>query len=251
MNRRPFFRTPMRTLITNKDAFESVCVPSFTKDGLLPCSNIVIMSYSNGYELNLAKQGAIPLYSVPESDSVTDYLVDYPEIWNQAAIRVSYAPSIWGRITVFGVPFKKAVEIALQSGHMRSKYFFPDRSVEGRHETLLIQLDRTNDVRGELLQLQTWQYSPGTRRAHYLHALSYDFMTHVCHLDGATIEYSDDDLDLFLQKSRKVKGDRYEKHFRLDGMIAIEHMHGLAAAFFPTQELYREAFEVVSLETWT
>ena len=91
---------------------------------------------------------------------------------------------------------------------MRSKFYFPEYIENGHHKTLLMQLDKTSDKRGELLQLQTWQYTQGTPHAYYLHALLHDFKTHACHIDGAVIEFSDEDLDLFLQKSRKVKGDR-------------------------------------------
>lgn len=236
-------RMPMSAYLANKDAFLAASSPLLTKDGLLPCTSIAVSKRGGRCNFFLSKN-LIPVFAAPFNGMTTDYLAQNSELWSQAAIRVTYYPPICGRAPFFGVPFRQAVEIALRRGQMRSKFFFPERIEDGRHETLLLQLDRTTDSRGELLQLQAWQYSPGTHHAHYLHVLSRDFNSHLCHLDGAVIEYSEDDLDLFLRKSRKVKGDRYEKLFRLDGSIEIEHMHNLARTFFPTEELYDEAFEV-------
>lgn len=237
----------MSSYLANEEAFQALSSPLLTKDGLLPCTNITVSAHSGRYDLFLSK-ALFPVFAVPFNGMTTDYLAKNPALWNQAAIRVTHCPPICGRAPFFGVPFRQAIEIAFKRGQTRSKFFFPERIENGRHETLLLQLDRTSDIRGELLQLQAWQYSPGTHHAHYLHALSHDFSTHLCHLDGAVIEYSEDDLDLFLRKSRKVKGDKYEKFFRLDGSIKIEHMHNLARTFFPTEELYNEAFEVTQPE---
>lgn len=241
-------RMPMSAYLANKDAFQTASSPLLTKDGLLPCTSMAVSKHAGRCNLFLSKN-LLPVFAAPFNEMTTDYLAQSPVLWNQAAIRVTYYPPVCGRAPDFGVPFRKAVEIALKRGQMRSKFFFPERVENGRHETLLLQLDRTTDNRGELLQLQAWQYSPGTHHAHYLHALSHDFHTHLCHLDGAVIEYSENDLDLFLRRSRKVKGDRYEKQFRLDGSIEIEHMHNLAKTFFPTEELYNEAFEVAPPES--
>lgn len=238
----------MREMLNNKEAFDAAASELVTKDGLLPCSSIGIRRNQHRYQLELSNTG-IPVFPVAFNEITTDYLASNNELWNQASTRVTYYPSICGRAPVFGVSFRQAVNIALEKGNMRSKFFFPSRTQGDRYETLLLQLDRTRGNDGtELVQLQVWQYSPGTHRAHYLHALSPDFNNYLCHLDGAVIEYSEDDLDLFLRESRKVKGDSYEKYFRIDGRIDVEHMHNLAKAFFPTEELYSEAFEVVSAD---
>lgn len=236
----------MSAHLASEERFASKIEPLLTKDGLLPCKSMTINKHAGRINLFLI-DGNIPLFPAPFNLITASYLASHASLWEQAALRVSYYSPICGSAPVFGVPFRKAVEIALSKGKMRSKFYFPERVENGHYETLLMQLDRTNYAKGELLQLQIWQYSPGTRRAHYLHALSKDFKTHVRHLDGAVIEYSDEDLDLFLQKSRKVKGDRYEKFFRLDGLIEIEHMHNLAKTFFRTEDLYDEAFEVADL----
>jgi hypothetical protein len=238
----------MNAHLESKARFASLVEPLLTQDGLLPCKNITVSKHGERHNLFLAGDN-LPLFPAPFNLMTANYLASHASLWELAALRVTYYSPICGSAPIFGVPFRKAVNIALSKGLMRSKFYFPKRMENGHYETLLMQLDKTNDSSGELLQLQTWQYTPGTRHAHYLHALSHDFKTHVCHLDGAMIEFSDEDLELFLQKSRKVKGDSYEKFFRLDGMIEVEHMHNLAKTFFMTDDLYDEAFEVTDLSS--
>ncbi len=248
--RRRNFLTPgsMGRFIENTNAFESFCAQTLTKDGLLHSSHLSVTFTPDGYELSIADHEEIAVFPFPESDLVTDFLVGNQDLWRQAAIHVRSTPSIWGSMPVFGVPFRRAVEFAFERGHIKSKFFLPDQGHDGVYETLLLHFDRSDDVRGKLLQLQAWQYSPGGSHAHYIHALSTDFKDHVCHLDGATIQYTDADLEILLRQSRKVKGFQYQKHFRLDGLISIENMHRIAVAFLPGDELYREAFECDVLE---
>jgi hypothetical protein len=229
----------------NQEIFNSLIGPSLTSDGLLPCKLISINNESGRTRLFFSDKG-IEVFPVSFNLMAIRYLAKYPHLWEQAEIRVTFGRSMLARAPVFGVPFQKAVKIALTRGKMRSKFYFPGRIENQTYETLLIQLDQINDAKGNLLQLQAWQHSPCTQRAHYIHALSPDFETHIYHLDGAIIEYSPEDLDIFLQQSRKVKGHSYNKFFRLDGKIEIEHMHSLAKSFFLTEDLYDEAFEVSS-----
>ncbi len=215
---------------------------------MLPCSEICLESNSDGYELVLAGRETIALFPVSECDVVCDYLIAHQDLWNSAAIHVTFAPSIWGSAPAFGVPFDRAVSIALANGHMTSKYYLPECQEGGTYKTLLVHVHKTDDVRGQMLQLQVWQYTPGAKYAHYIHALSPDFKTHVCHLDGATVQFSEADLEVLLNQSRKVKGIEYQKHFRLDGAIEVRHMHRIASAFLPSEELYEEAFEIEVLQ---
>lgn len=249
MRRRNFLAPgSMGRFIENTNAFESFCAQTLTKDGLLHSSHLSVTFNPDGYELSIADHEEIAVFPFPECDLVTDFLVGNQDLWRQAAIHVRSTPSIWGSMPVFGVPFRRAVEVALERGHIKSKFFLPDQGHDGVYKTLLLHFDRSDDVRGKLLQLQAWQYSPGGSHAHYIHALSTDFKDHVCHLDGATIQYTDADLEILLRQSRKVKGFQYQKHFRLDGLISIENMHRIAVAFLPGDELYREAFECDVLE---
>ncbi|GLH67165.1 hypothetical protein [Geothrix edaphica] len=234
----------MRAFLANEDSFSSFLLRESTIDGLVPCSKIQIQITQDRYELLLPSQNNLPVFPVPEGDQVTDYLVDHSDLWRQASLRLSFAPSICGSAPMFGVPFRRAVEIALASGHVKSKFYFPNQAFNKHYKTLLLHLDRTQDARGDLVQLQAWHYTPGQTYAYYLHALSPAFNHEIYHLDGATISFSEPDLDVLLLDSRKIKGTNYQKHFRLDGSFSIEHMHSIARFFFPCTELYDEAFEI-------
>jgi hypothetical protein len=248
MRRKPsFLHRTMREHLRRKEPFEALAAIHETEDGLIPCQCLAIRCGSDGYDLAFSDNPDVEVFPVPESEFVVDALIGRPDLWSKAAVRLTYHPSIWGSAPVFGVPFQRAVEIAVKEGHTKSKYFLPDAHLEGGYESLLVHLRKVDDKRGKLLQLEAWQYKPGSEFAHYLHAMSADFQSQIVHLDGATIQYSGRDLDTLLLATKKVKGTHYQKFFRLDGEVTINDMHTLATAFLPGQQLYKEALGVTVL----
>lgn len=238
----------MRKLLNNEAYFNSFLGQNGTIDGLIPCSNIKIKLDTTGYELLLASRDAIPIFPVRENDQVVDVLIEYPLLWDQAALRLNFTPSINGSALMFGIPFQDAVEIALARGYVKSQFYFPNQEMHGLHKTLLLHLNRTQDKRGVLIQLQAWHYTPGDNYAYYVHALSPDFKNQIYHLDGATIFFTESELNVLLIESKKIKGAKYTKHFRLDGSFSIDHMHSIVRSFFPCVELYDEAFKIQALD---
>jgi hypothetical protein len=224
--------------------FALTVAPLLTKDGLLPCEHIHIDNQLGRNKIFL-RETMTPLFPLPSNIVAFNYLCSNLSLWSKASLKVSSSFSISGSAPIFSVPFDKAVKIALQEGAFKSKYYYPERVENGRHETLLIHLSRSSEIEGRKLQLQAWQYTPGKSKVYYLHALSDDFQSYISHLDGAMINFSQEELDVFIGGADKVKGSNYEKLFRLDGEIEIKHMHGLAKSFFATEELYNEAFEVI------
>lgn len=239
----------MREHLRQKESFQILAARHQTEDGLIPCKCLLIRCESEGYDLAFADNPDVEVFPVPEADFVLDILVRRPDLWDQAAIRVTYHPSIWGSAPLFGVPFRRAVEMAVKAGHAKSKYYLPEVHLDGGYESLLLHLRKVDDTRGKLLQLEAWQYKPGSEFAHYLHAMSPDFESQIVHLDGATIRYSDRDLDTLLLETKKVKGTHYQKFFRLDGQISIDDMHTLATAFLPGEQLYNEALGITVLQS--
>lgn len=239
----------MRDYFANEEKFKELWEEFATeKDDLLPCKFIRI---DRDQKLHasltfVANKNEIQVFSILENSLVIDYLSKHKEIWDQAALRVTCIPIISGSAPYFGVPFHKALEIALKKGTSKSKFYLPATLKNGRHSSLLIQIDRkkTSDAS---LQLQAWKYSAGDQSARYIHALSTDFSSHISHLDGAIIQFSEADLETHLRESRKIKGYEYKKYFRIDGDIKIKHMHNLAKCFFRC-DLYDEAFEIESLD---
>lgn len=248
MRRKPnFLHRTMREHLQRESSFAGLVERFQTDDGLIPCECLLIREWAQGYDLVFADDPDIEVFPVPEASSVTDVLVNRPELWRQAAIRLTYRPSIFGSAPVFGVSFRQAVEIAKKAGYTKSKYFLPESYREGKYHSLLLHLHEVDDRRGKLIQLEAWQHCPGSNSAHYLHAMSPDFASQVVHLDGALIQYSDSELDKLLVETTKVKGTSYKKFFRLDGSISIGDMHTLAIAFLPGEELYSEALGVTVL----
>lgn len=245
MHRKPLFsRRTMLDHLNQEDAFKELFEKYQTDDGLIPCRYIEIRCSADGYELVFAENPDVELFPVPESDFVINALAARPDLWCHASARFTFHPSIWGAAPMFGVPFRRAVELAKKSGFIKSKYYLPEFSIGGSCQSLLLHLRTVDDIRGRLIQIEAWQYTPGHDYAHYLHALSPDFESEVVHLDGATIRYSDRDLDTLLQDSKKVKGTEYRKHFRLDGNFSLDDMHALATEFLPGVQLYNEALGV-------
>ncbi|MEK8047086.1 hypothetical protein [Ideonella margarita] len=238
----------MREYLQRKEPFEIIAARHQTEDGLIPCQCLIIRCTADGYDLAFAENPDIEVFPVPESNVVADALVNRPDLWRQAAIRLTYRPSVWGSAPIFGVPFQRAVEIALKQGYTKSKYFLPNAHTGGGYESLLIHLRKVDDKRGELLQLEAWQYKPGSDFAYYLHAMSTNFQSLIVHLDGATIQYSGRDLDTLLLETKKVKGSHYQKFFRLDGELDVNDMHKLATAFLPGEQLYMEALDVAVMQ---
>lgn len=234
----------MREHLLRKDSFEELAAKYQTEDGLIPCKCLLIRHGPEGYDFVFTDNPDVEAFPVPESDLVANVLVRRPDLWGQAAIRLTYHPSIWGSASQFGVPFRKAVEIAIREGYTKSKYYLPETQRDGVYESLLLHLREVDDKRGKLLQLEAWQHKPGSKFARYLHSMSPDFESQIIHLDGAIIQYSDGDLDILLIETKKVKGASYQKYFRLDGQFCITDMHTLATAFLRSQQLYNEALGV-------
>lgn len=238
----------MQEHMSRRSAFKSLVDKYQTEDGLIQCSAVKVRTWVDGYDLVFIENPDVELFPVPETGSVVDILASRPDLWNQASVRLTYHPSILGSAPIFGVPFRRAVEIARKSGYTKSKYYLPDNFLDGNYKSLLLYLRTVDDIRGSLIQLEAWQYTPGTDYAHYLHALSPDFESEIVHLDGATIQYTGLDLEVLLLSNKKVKGTNYRKYFRLDGNLSTEDMHLLAGAFLPGEHLYNEALGVTSYD---
>ncbi len=235
----------MQQLTDNNKAFNEIDLRTM-EDELFPCTALERLIESNGYALILRSNGGLYGFAVPENERVIGTLVINDSLWKQAKVRLCGMPLIWGAAPQYGVPFRNAVDLAMKSGGMTSCFFKPETQKGLRCCKLKIKVTKVDDKRGSMMQLEAWQFSPDSNCAYYLHALSQDFSSQVCHFDGATIQFSDSGLEAMLAGSSKIKGDSKTKHFRIDGQITIEDMHQLASAFLPAMELYDEAFEVTA-----
>lgn len=120
---------------------------------------------------------------------VTDYVVEDEILWNRYAIRVTYIRSLDGRAPWFGVPFQRAANIAIEKGFKKSLFYLPESKDDVFYPALLIHVSRRKKSNNSAMELQAWQYSPGTPEVFYVHAESPDFTEYVSHLDGAIIHF--------------------------------------------------------------
>jgi hypothetical protein len=150
------------------------------------------------------------------------------------------------RAPMYGVSFQKAVNEALKKGSIKSQFYLPEKKDDVYYSNLLLHVERRKESNGSIIQLQAWQYCIDTEEVFYVHAESQDFNSTVSHLDGAKIYFNKKDLAQLFIEGDKIKGDYYEKQFRIDGNIPLKDFYEIIKKFLPIEELVNEAFEVVT-----
>ena len=224
----------------NKAAFQDIPASEFTKYGLMRCSKLIPIpegSSSLWYD-------EISVTANKYVSSVADYLEAKPALWDASAIRVVPGRGIFGRAQVFGVPFQRAVEMALSNGFMKSEFYLPNQQDGVFYATLLFHINKRKESNNSILELQTWQYCPGLPEVFYMHAESEDFSTHVTHFDGSILDYAENDIQKLFAAGNKIKARYKEKQFQIDGTIPLQDMFAIARLYCPTDELLEEAFEL-------
>lgn len=226
----------------NNAAFDSLPNNTFTQDGLIKCSDLIRVPDEYSYQLWLRQYDHIAVYANHHASSVADYLAADPTLWDFGAIRVVSGIGAHGRAPIFGVPFQKAVEIAMQRGFVKSEFYLPNQRDDVFYATLLLHVNRRKGSNRSTIELQAWQYVPGLSEVFYVHAESPDFIATVNHLDGAIIYFHPDDIARLFTICDKIKGNIYEKQFRLDGSIPVGDMFNIISAYLPVTELVDEVF---------
>lgn len=227
----------------NKIAFDALDANEFTSDGLIECRNLDIESTNNSYNLWLQKDKRISVCATKYASPIVDYLVSKQCLWSSAAIRIVHGRGTYSRALMFGVSFQRAVEIALSKGFIMSEFYLPHQSDDVWYATLLLHVSRRKESNGSVIELQAWQYCPGTPEVFYIHSESQDFSTHVTHLDGAIIYFDPEQVRQLFIICNKIKDDSYEKQFRLDGSISVIDMYNIISLYLPVTELVGEAFQ--------
>jgi hypothetical protein len=229
---------------TNSAAFDALPSETYTEDGLVLCKDLIRVPTERSFTLWLRKHDNISVAANTYSSSVADYISGDLHLWESAAIRVVSQPGISGRAPMFGVPFRRAVAIALRKGFMKCEFYLPDQKDDVYYATLLFHVNKRKESNGSVTELQVWQYCPGHSEVFYVHAESSDFAASVSHLDGAIIRFPPDDVVKLFSVCDKIKSEDYEKQFRLDGEFPMEDMLNIVSAYLPVSELVDEAFQV-------
>ena len=82
--------------------------------------------YLNLYSLWLRQDDRILLYPNKYTSSIANHLVVVPTLWSCSAIRVAHGRGIYERAQMFGVPFQRAVEIAIKQGFVKAEFYLPE-----------------------------------------------------------------------------------------------------------------------------
>jgi len=233
----------------NSAAFDALPSDIYTKEGLLPCKDLIRVPTDRSYTLWLRQNDAISVAANSYSSSVTDYISRDPNLWASAAIRIVSGRGISARAPMFGVPFQRAVEIALQKGFIKCEFYLPDQQDDVFYATLLFHVNKRKESNDSIIELEVWQYCPGLSEVFYVHAESTDFVTNVSHLDGAILHFDPHEVKQLFIVCDKLKSEEYEKQFRLDGEIPIQDMLNIVSAYLPVTELVDEAFQVCERAT--
>ena len=240
----PEWGTPERVqfLKKNKSAFDALGNNAFSKDGLIKCSDLTLVSCPTSHDLWLRTNGNVFVCPNTYAAPVTDYLASDPDLWKSAAIRVTHTPSISARALMFGVSFRKSVAIALSKGFKKSEFYLPDQRDDVFYAALLLHVNRRKESNGSTIELQAWQYCPGLSEVFYVHAESPNFADIATHLDAAIIHFPPDEVTQLFTVCEKIMGESYQKQFRLDGRIPIGDVYKIISSFMPITELVDEAF---------
>jgi len=238
----------IENLTRNKDAFQSIQDFAFTAEGLLKCSEVIQTNAKSKYHLCMKCDNSIYFNPNNYSSPVYNYISKDKHLWNISAIRVVPEHYVYGRAPMFGVPFEKALSIVLKEGFIKAEFFIPDKKDNVFYAALMFHINKHKDSNGANIELQVWQYCPGLSEVFYIHSESPDFLKYITHLDGAVIQYHPKDIYKLFTSGRKIKGEQYEKQFRLDGIIPFTDMINIISAYLPVEELVDEAFQIRKAE---
>ena len=241
------------------------------KDGLFELKNLIPGVYDNlsgswneikfTDELNgylsfkkkaLVKEGInLFLHPTPQASRVLPYIMQDEKLIQQALIRASACtyPGKYYDVksaAIIGLTFERALTIALKEGFHKSVFYALEPELYSQWSTtayLVIHLKNQLKERQPHIELESWQGSQGNGSTLYIHAMFSSNFDYCIHLDGAVIELNSEDLATLFQHGRKVKGNSYAKHFRLDGNIPLISFQKIMNEYFLTDALTNEYFQ--------
>ncbi|EPK8529120.1 hypothetical protein KY228_000564, partial [Acinetobacter baumannii] len=223
----------IKELIHNKNEFIEIYKSGLTKDNLYPCSRVKIIKNQDRYTLTFQER-SIPIFPLGFYYQLCDYFASSEYLWNIAQLQFTYCYSICGSAPLMGLDFKKALDLAIKEKQAISKFYLPESLNNNIYSNLVFKITSKNNG----LQLEIWEYKVNSTYVYYIHALSENNFETLTHLDGATIEFTNDEIQNLLFTNEKIKGKNYNKIFRLDGDIKFSYLHEIAKIFLPIKVLY-------------
>jgi hypothetical protein len=216
-------------------------------DGLVPASELEVVTSDGPVHFHLRRFPSATVFPILRIGRVVEMLIKDNALWQGSAIDVTAMPTIIGRVTVFGVPLKRAFHEARKRGLQKSLFVLRPEAFDpqmGFPADLLFYVASNPKDGPEISEMQVWEDVRGTEEVFYGHAILSSSSETVHHLDCATIHFSACQKKELFNQGRKVKGQSYRKHFRVDGSFPLQYALELMRAYFPVDELLNEAFEI-------
>jgi len=212
----------------------------FDKDGLLYTKHIRI------YDETLFLDGQ-EIYVTPEAKSVFGYLSTNKYLWEVARISVSNKHIEMTRAPIFGIPFRRGLQEALLNRDILVKavYQRPDWQLIQGHAVVGSLVAHTSSS-SELVEFEAWQIFDMSSETFYVHAIISKGTGLICHLDGATMHHSPDEKAIIAAYGKKIKGNAYKKHFRIDGSFQIHVAEKLMELYLPLDDLTEEFLQIIN-----
>jgi hypothetical protein len=215
-----------------------------TEDGLVPIHALIV---GDDGSLTLRVDSSIEIHPHGRARGPAKLLLNSPDLWKYSAIRVQSGRPTVSKAPVYGVPFRKALDIVLREGVHISTFQIPKKNIDAYYSTLVVRLSRQQGQTGAELQLDAWQWIGKDVYVDYVHAILTDDATQVVHLDGALMSFScESDIESFLWNNKKHKCAHKEKYFRVDAALPLDEAVLLIRAFFSVEEMADEYFEYKS-----
>ena len=241
----------------NRLAFEEhkKIAGTFVEDSRIRCGTLEKISNSNPASLWITGPPQVLVYPDRSCSSVYELLLDCPELWDAAQIKVVPSLQLSGRAPLRMPEFRKCLELSLsrRDGY-RCSYFLPETEFEGTYDDLVIWVNRDKNNH-MVVEIQAWQRLAKVDEVCYIHMRANSEFKQVFHLDGSTLYCNVNDWDAFKQpESEKIANGSKEKCFLAVGVngdcpigisshLAIEFVR----RFMRADELVNEAFEVKPL----
>ena len=218
----------------------------YDKDNLISTSFLEVVEHPAMGTLIYVKGNApIQVFLLPDLDSVFKFIYEEKNLWNNASFYVINRKISKLRAPIYGVPFVKALKVVLKEGLIKSRFYFPNYDklkYEAVIADLIIHLGFNRKEKKKEVQL--WQSLDKDNKVFYIHFIIDNYLNAVEHLDGAIIHFTDEQKNILFEKGKKVKGDSYQKLFRINSIISIEKSIEIIRKYFPIEELANEYFEI-------
>ncbi len=215
------------------------------KDNLIPTKYLKVIKHPiTGTQFFLKTKSSEEVHYVPELNGIIDYLYSNNNLWKNTSLNITEHKSRKLGALIFGVPFEKALKEVLKNGFIKSRYFLTN-TVSLQNDAVISDLlvFLANNKKESQNELQIWQRMDKINEVFYIHVIIDNDSNLITHIDGATIQFTEEQKSILFQDGKKTKSISYQKHFRIDTKITLEQTIEIVKKYLPIKELTTEYFD--------